>query len=168
MFLGKKEPFCIRSEKHKFEIKVIKLIGAIEGVLLSWKISRNYRERCPKRWEGNTEVGDKSRSGRVRSRVAWSSRRRGSQGGHRWYVSGLMKSAEPQFYESQPIPSKIKSNSYLETEVKFSLEQLEVKCRHQKPAQPGDLLTVKARKHWHFLTLHPINKRMVLMEADTY
>ena len=70
MFLGKKEPFCIRSEKHKFEIKVIKLIGAIEGVLLSWKISRNYRERCPKRWEGNTEVSDKLRSGRVRSRVA--------------------------------------------------------------------------------------------------
>lgn len=58
---GEKKLFCMRSDKHKFEIKMkIKLIGAIEGVLLNWKISRNCTECCPKSRKGSTENGNKA------------------------------------------------------------------------------------------------------------
>lgn len=43
-------------KKYKFEIKTqIKLIGEIEGVLVNWKISRNYTECSPKRVKGRME-----------------------------------------------------------------------------------------------------------------
>lgn len=59
--------FCMRSDKFEIKMK-IKLIGAIEEVLLNWKISRNCTECCPKSRKGSTENGDKAeKQTRIRS-----------------------------------------------------------------------------------------------------
>lgn len=90
--------FCRRSDKFEIKMK-IKLIGAI-GVLLNWKISRNYTERCPKRRKGSTGNGDNvEKQTRIRSSVV-----SGAPGGDEVIskevtvgtFSGLMKSMESQ------------------------------------------------------------------------
>ena len=90
-----KKLFYRRSDKFEIKMK-IKLIGAI-GVLLNWKISRNYTERCPKRRKGSTGNGDKvEKQTRIRSSVVSGGDEVISKEVTVGTFSGLMKSTESQ------------------------------------------------------------------------